>query len=149
LGLRAAGWEHPPKTAAVNGRPAGVGPGIGTPRGDLWEPTGTPFAGHDEATRSTTTATPATNLSAPERILLSCVASDTEWQGAGILVVIDRDYPDQIDVEVVHKALMISDAGGVHVAQLAASSASARALVSWTPRCSSIDGIGMRLTRLL
>jgi hypothetical protein len=34
-----------------------------------------------------------------------------------ILVVIDRDYPDQIDVEVVHKALMIGDAGGVHVAQ--------------------------------
>jgi hypothetical protein len=46
------------------------------------------------------------------------VASDTEWKRAGILVVIDRDYPDQIDVEV-HKALMIGDAGGVHVAQLA------------------------------
>jgi hypothetical protein len=29
-----------------------------------------------------------------------------------------------------------------------ASSASARASVSWTPRCSSIDGIGMRADRL-
>jgi hypothetical protein len=45
------------------------------------------------------------------------VASVTEWKRAGILIVIDSDYPDQ--VEVVHKALMIGDAGGVNVAQLA------------------------------
>jgi hypothetical protein len=40
--------------------------------------------------RSAATATPATNLST-ERVLLSCVASDTEWKPVGILVVIDRD----------------------------------------------------------
>jgi hypothetical protein len=55
----------------------------------------------------------------PSRALPFHVANDTEWKRAGILVVIDRDDPDQIDVEVVHKALMIGDAGGVHVAQLA------------------------------
>jgi hypothetical protein len=51
--------------------------------------------------------------------------------GSDILVVINRDDPDQIGVEVVHKAFMIGDAGGVHVAQLA------RELgvgPSWTPR---------------
>jgi hypothetical protein len=40
---------------------------------------------------------------------------------------------------------MIGDAGGVRVAQLA------RQLgvgPSWTPRCSSIDGMGMRADRL-
>jgi hypothetical protein len=71
---------------------------------------------NDRRSRETT---PATDLSTPERVLLFCVASDTEWERVGILVVIDRDYPDQIDVEAVHKALMIGDAGGVHVAQLA------------------------------
>jgi hypothetical protein len=30
------------------------------------------------------TATPATDLSTPERVLLFCAASDTEWERAGI-----------------------------------------------------------------
>jgi hypothetical protein len=38
--------------------------------------------GHDEATRSAATAAPATDLSTPERVLLFCVASDTEWERA-------------------------------------------------------------------
>jgi hypothetical protein len=75
--------------------------------------------GLDEATATRGHGQPGADLSTPERILLFCVASDTEWKRAGILVVIDRDDPDQIDVEVVHKALMIGDAGAVHVAQLA------------------------------
>jgi hypothetical protein len=89
------------------------------------------WAGMTKRPRSAVTATPATDLSTPERVLLFCVASDTEWKRAGILVVIDRDYPDQIDVEVVHKALMIGDAGGVHGRAVPpASSASARALMA-------------------
>jgi hypothetical protein len=75
------------------------------------------WTGHDESTPIY--GHPGDRSLHPERILLFCVACDTEWKRAGILVVIDRDYPDQIDVEVVHKALMIGDAGGAHVAKLA------------------------------
>jgi hypothetical protein len=39
--------------------------------------------GDDEATPFAT-ANPATDLSTPERVLLFCVASDTEWEPAGI-----------------------------------------------------------------
>jgi hypothetical protein len=90
--------------------------------------------------RPQSTATPATDLSAPERVLLFCVASDIEWERAGIFVVIDRDYPDQIDVEVVHSATL--------AACTSRSSPASWASVSWTPRCSSIHGIGMRADRL-
>jgi hypothetical protein len=40
--------------------------------------------GKTKRPRSAATATPATDLSTPERVLLFCVASDTEWERAGI-----------------------------------------------------------------
>jgi hypothetical protein len=54
------------------------------------------------------------------------------------------DYPDQIDVEVVHKAPIIGDACGVHVAQLGVDPG----VGELDAALLSIDGIGMRADRL-
>jgi hypothetical protein len=101
------GWAMCPTNAtgqpSVTVEPGMHGPAFRQPCGHLWEPTGAPFTGWGNrirprlamrpvgclswagmTKRPRSAATPATDLSNPERVLLFCVASDTEWERAGI-----------------------------------------------------------------